>query len=160
VTFGGFPVPGATITATEETKTFSVVSDPGGLYSFADLSDGSWKIEIEMQCFAKLEAEVTVASNMAPGKWELTLLPIDQLTARSKLEQAPPTLPPVAAAPTSAKKPDGTAGPAEIPKAPDEQAQESADGFLVNGSVNNAATSQYSLDRAARACIRADSRPS
>jgi len=54
VTFGGFPVPGATITATEETKTFSVVSDPGGLYSFADLSDGSWKIEIEMQCFAKL----------------------------------------------------------------------------------------------------------
>jgi len=148
VTFGGFPVPGATITATEETKTFSVVSDPGGLYSFADLSDGSWKIEIEMQCFAKLEAEVTVASNMAPGKWELTLLPIDQLTARSKLEQAPPTLPPVAAAPTSAKKPDGTAGPAEIPKAPDEQAQESADGFLVNGSVNNAATSQYSLDRA------------
>ncbi len=36
----------------------------------------------------------------------------------------------------------------EIPKAPDERSEQSNDGFLVNGSVNNAATSQYSLDRA------------
>jgi trimeric autotransporter adhesin len=38
--------------------------------------------------------------------------------------------------------------PTEIPKPPDEQSQQANDGFLVNGSVNNAATSQYSLDRA------------
>jgi len=47
------------------------------------------------------------------------------------------------------KKPgDAASGTTEIPKAPDEQSQQSSDGFLVNGSVNNAATSQYSLDRA------------
>jgi hypothetical protein len=149
VTFGGFPVPGATVTMTHGTKKFSVVSDRGGVYTFDDLADGPWKIEIEMQLFAKLEAEVTVVPNMPPAKWDLTLLPLDQLMARSKLAQAPPTLPPAPNAPADGKKPDSAAaGPTEIPKPPDEQSEQSNDGFLVNGSVNNAATSQYSLDRA------------
>jgi len=149
ITFGGFPVPGATVTATQGSKKVSVVSDAGGVYSFDDLADGPWKIEIEMQCFAKIEADVTVAANMAAGKWELTLLPMDQLMARSKLTQAPPTLAAEVSATAGGKKPEGTAaGPTEIPKAPEEQSEQSNDGFLVNGSVNNAATSQYSLDRA------------
>jgi len=149
VTFGGYPVPGATVTATQGTKKVTVVSDAGGLYSFDDLADGPWKIEIEMQCFAKLEADVTVAPKTPPAKFELTLLPLDQLMAQSKLTQAPPTLAPVLTSPAGVKKPDGSAaGPTEIPKAPDEQSEQSYDGFLVNGSVNNAATSQYSLDRA------------
>jgi hypothetical protein len=149
ITFGGFPVPGATVTATQGTKKVSVVSDPGGLYSFDDLADGPWKIEIEMQCFVKLDADVVVAPKMPPGKWELQLLPLDQLMAQSKLTQAQPTLTPALTTPQAGKKPDGSnAGPTEIPKAPDEQSEQSNDGFLVNGSVNNAATSQYSLDRA------------
>jgi hypothetical protein len=149
VTFGGFPVPGATVTATQGTKKVSVVSDQGGDYAFDDLADGPWKIEIEMQLFAKLDAEVTVAPKMAPGKWELALLPMDQLMARSKLAQAPPTLPPAPTPQPGAKKPENAAaGPTEIPKPPDEQSEQSNDGFVVNGSVNNAATSQYSLDRA------------
>jgi hypothetical protein len=149
VTFGGFPVPGATVTATQGTKKVSVVSDQGGVYTFDDLADGPWKIEIEMQLFAKLETEVTVAPHMAPGKWELTLLPMDQLIARSKLSQAQPTLAPPASAPADGKKPENAAaGPTEIPKPPDEQSEQANDGFLVNGSVNNAATSQYSLNRA------------
>ena len=86
---------------------------------------------------------------MAAGKWELTLLPMDQLMAQSKLTQSPPTLAPEASTLAGAKKPEGAnAGPTEIPKAPEEQSEQSNDGFLVNGSVNNAATSQYSLDRA------------
>jgi hypothetical protein len=149
ITFGGFPVPGANVTATQGSKKISVVSDADGVYTFDDLANGPWKIEIEMQCFANLEAEVMVAPNTPPGKWELTLLPIDQLMARSKLTQAPPILAPAASAPADAKKPEGAAAaPAEIPKPPDEQSEQSNDGFLVNGSVNNAATSQYSLDRA------------
>lgn len=40
ITFGGFPVPGATVAATQGEKKFSVVSDQGGVYSFADLPDG------------------------------------------------------------------------------------------------------------------------
>ena len=51
ITFGGLPVPGVTITATQGSKTFSVTSDEGGVFHFDDLPDGQWKIEIAMQCF-------------------------------------------------------------------------------------------------------------
>ena len=148
VTFGGSPVPGATITAAQGTKRFSTSSDQGGVYSFADLPDGQWTITIEMQCFTTLHADVTVSAKMPAGQFELKLLPVDQLMAQTKLTQAPPTVLPTLVVPDGAKKADPNAGAAtEIPRAPDEQSQ-SSDGFLVNGSVNNAATSQYSLDRA------------
>ena len=102
-----------------------------------------------MQCFSKLDAEVTVAPNMPAGKWELTLLALDELMVRTKLTQTPPSLPPPPSLPAGAVKPDSAANVStEIPKAPDEQSEQSSDGFLVNGSVSNAATSQYSLDRA------------
>ena len=151
VTFGGLPLPGATITATEGTNKFTAISDQGGVYSFADLADGQWKIQIEMQCFVTIQAEVTVATSTPAGKWELTLLPADQLMASTKLTQAPPNIQAALVAPAAAKKSDAPPfgnGPVEVPKPPEEQNPQSSDGFLVNGSVNNAATSQYSLDRA------------
>jgi trimeric autotransporter adhesin len=150
VTFGGFGVPGATITATQGQKKFSVTSDEGGSYRFDDLPDGHWKIEISLQCFATISAEVTVAADSPPGRWELHLLPLDQLKALANTQ--PPAITPkpslqIDAAKTAAP-PATTAAAAEIPKPPDDASQESSDGFLVNGSVNNAATSQFSLDRA------------
>jgi hypothetical protein len=151
VTFAGLPVPGVTITATQGEKKVGAVTDQGGRYDFSDLADGAWKIEIEMQCFSTIHADVTVAPNMAAGKWELTLLPLDQLMVRTKVTQAAPNLPPTLIQPAPAKKAEGASAAAtapEIPKPQDEQSQQSADGFLVNGSVNNAATSQYSLDQA------------
>jgi hypothetical protein len=149
VTFGGLPVPGVTITATQGEKKAGTVTDQGGLYDFPDLADGAWKIDIEMQCFSTIHADVTVAPNMAAAKWELSLLPLDQLMARTKLTQAPPSLPPTLVQPAPARRTEGaSAAAAEIPKPQDEQSQQAADGFLVNGSVNNAATSQYSLDQA------------
>ena len=150
VTFGGLPVPGVTITATQGEKKVSTVSDQGGLYDFPDLADGAWKIDVEMQCFSTLDADVTVAPNMVPGKWELALLPLDQLMARTKLTQAPLTLQVALIPAAPARKPDasGVAPAADITKPTEEQSQQASDGFLVNGSVNNAATSQYSLDQA------------
>jgi len=150
VTYGGLPVPGATVTATQGTKKITTSSDQGGVYSFDDLPDGQWKLQIEMQCFSTIQSEIAITPNTPPGKWELTPLPLDQLMAQTKLTQAPPTFQPILVAP-EAKKPNGSTAAnttAEIPKAPDEQSQQANDGFLVNGSVNNAATSQYALDRA------------
>src|ERR1700761_2012108 len=63
VTFGGLPVPGATITATQGSRKLIAISDQQGLYSFADLPDGTWKIEIAMQCFSTIEQTVTIAPN-------------------------------------------------------------------------------------------------
>jgi hypothetical protein len=146
VTFSGQPLPGATVTVTQGVKKLSIVTDQGGLYDFPDLADGPAKIEIEMQCFTTIDADVTVAPNTPAAKWELMLLPLDQIIALSKMApKQPPAL--ITAAPE--KKPATAPGEtAEIPKPAGDTSQESSDGFLINGTTNNAATSRFSLDQA------------
>ena len=68
VNFGGLPVPGATVTVTQGDKSFSVTTDEGGVFRFADLSDGDWKVEVKMLCFATLQADVTITPQMSPAK--------------------------------------------------------------------------------------------
>jgi hypothetical protein len=151
VTYGGLPLPGATIKATQGNTTVTAVSDPQGAYQFDDLADGKWTIEVEMQCFATIHAEVTIAPNMPAAAWELKLLPLDRLIASAQTTQPLQELPP---APTVApvKKPEGQqsaqSNAPEMPKEPQEQNEQSADGYLVQGSVNNAATSQYATNSA------------
>jgi trimeric autotransporter adhesin len=151
VTFGGMPLRGVTITARQGAKTVTVVSDQDGAFKFDDLADGQWTIDVEMQCFEKIEAAVTISSNTPAGAWELKLLPLNQLVASAQIAKPAQELP---QAPTAAllKKPESQQpapgnAPAEIPKAPEENEQ-SSDGFLVQGSVNNSATSQYSTNAA------------
>ncbi|MFZ0394281.1 MAG: carboxypeptidase regulatory-like domain-containing protein [Terracidiphilus sp.] len=152
VTFGGLPLPGATITATQGTKTLATVSDQNGAFAFDDLTDGKWTIRIAMQCFAPVRAEVTIVANMPAAAWELKLLPQAQIMAHAQTEMPAVELPPPVAdaqAQKTAQTPpqNGAQGAQEMPKAP-EQNEQSADGFLVQGSVNNAATSIYSTNPA------------
>jgi hypothetical protein len=150
ITYAGLPVPGATVTATQGSRKFTVTSDEGGLYRFTDLPDGAWTIEIVMQCFATVHAEITIAPRTPPGKWALTMLPLDELTALAKAAPTVTTPQPAlqTATPKKAGAASGAGAPVEIPKPADDSNQQSSDGFLVNGSVNNAATSQYSLNQA------------
>src|SRR5260370_19036342 len=55
VTFGGLPVPGATVTATQGSKEFATITDPQGLYSFPELTDGTWTIEVKMTVFSPIK---------------------------------------------------------------------------------------------------------
>src|ERR1022692_5021582 len=71
VTFGGLPVPGATVTATQGDKKLVAVTDPQGVYSFPDLADGVWTIQVEMLCFATLKQEVGVSASAPSPEWEL-----------------------------------------------------------------------------------------
>ncbi|MGC1424852.1 MAG: TonB-dependent receptor, partial [Terracidiphilus sp.] len=59
-----------------------------------------------------------------------------------------PTAPKPALQAATEKKHEAGTTPPEMPKPPDDANQQSSDGFLVNGSVNNAATSQFSLNQA------------
>ncbi len=150
VTFGGLPLPGATIKATQGTRTATAVSDRQGEYQLDDLADGKWTIEVEMQCFETINAEVTVAPDMAAANWEMKLLPEAQIVVEAQPEKASAELPP-APIDAVARKPDQPSAPTnapEMPKEPQEENQQSTDGFLVQGSVNNAATSQYSTNSA------------
>jgi hypothetical protein len=172
VFFVGVPVPGAEVTVTQGDKHRLAVTDRQGLYEFPDLADGVWKIRIEMRGFLTLDVEVKIVAETPQGAWELKLLELDKLLAEAqtgKVVSEP--LQPLAAEPahslsgelgkapakpeagksTAQKKdepkPEETAAPPpQTP--PDENAEKAADGLLVNGSENNAATSQFSLSPA------------
>ena len=171
VTFSGLPLPGSTVTvtATQGDKKVVAISDDQGLFSFADLADGKWSLTIEMTGFAPLKQEITVAPDAAAGTFEMKVLTLDQIRAEDKpvkfdpAQLANPPVVAVVAAPSvatvaAAKEKDKTAAAgaktqaaaAPIPEAPppDATAQQANDGYLINGSVNNAATSQYSLNAA------------
>src|SRR5581483_5544758 len=117
VTFGGLPVPGATITATRGSKQAVAISDAQGFYVFPDLKDGVWKIRVEMTGFAPVSGEITVAPNTAPAKWELKLLPIEQIQA--------------------------SAAPVPVQPVPRAGSPQTEEGLLVNGSENNGAASAF-----------------
>ena len=185
VKFGGLPLPGATVTAKptnakDGDKTFDAISDLEGRYSFPDLPDGTWTIQVEMPLFSPLQQEVTVGAGAAASDWDLKLLPPDKISAI--VTPAPPRLqvaetPAAATAPTAAPpKParNGKAAPAPTntatafqrtdlnaaagrnanndasAPAPDNAvsetsaaSQRAADGLLINGSVNNGASSPF-----------------
>lgn len=157
VTYGGLPLPGATVTATQGTKTLATVTDENGAFHFDDLASGQWTIKIEMQLFASDQATVTIAPDTPAAKFEMKLESEGKLLAQSQMAAQPievPAAPAPALANRQEKKADqkdaqanqqGSA--ADMPKAPSENDQ-SADGFLVQGSVNNAATSQYATNPA------------
>jgi hypothetical protein len=111
VKFGGLAVPGATVTATQGDKKLVAITDPRGVYTFADLADGVWNLQVEMLCFATLKNEVAIAPNAPSPEWELKLLPLDEIKAA-----APPPAPPTGA--PAASTPAATAGtPAAGPTA-------------------------------------------
>ena len=154
VTFGGLPFPGATITARRGANRFTVTSDQSGRYRFDDLPDGEWVIEISMQCFVPIHAEVTITANAAPRTWEMKLLSVQQLIASAKPAPPDTTGQPAAQSAAIPSSPDTAAvataanTPIDIPRPSEPSDQDNSDGFLVNGSVNNAATSMFSLNQA------------
>ncbi len=114
VKFGGLPVPGATVTVSQGDKKLVAVTDQQGAYSFPDLADGIWKIQIEMLCFEPINQEIGITPGAASPEWELKLLPLDQIKA-----SAPPPAPTSApSASTTAAAPSGTAPAAPATSAP------------------------------------------
>lgn len=149
VTFNDLPVPGATVTIIQDKQKLTTVTDAGGVFQFANLQDGAWKIEIQMEFFAPIRAEVTVSAKTAAGEWKLTPLPMEQLIARAQKETPAPDAPPGPGIPELKTSKAATQESAQqAPKEPPEENEQSADGYLVNGSVNNAATSAYSTNPA------------
>jgi hypothetical protein len=113
VMFGGLPVPGATVTVMQGDKKLVAVTDQNGAYSFPDLADGIWKIQVEMSCFATINQEIAVAPDAPGGLWELKLLPLDQIKTSAP---APAPKPAAAAATTNAAAPATSTGqPAATP---------------------------------------------
>jgi hypothetical protein len=167
VIFGGLPVPGATVTASAGDKKLVTATDELGIFTLPDATEGVWTLRVEMLGFEMLTRDVTVTAEPQPSAWTLILRPFDEIT-----RGIPRPASVVAPAPSSAATPRGTAPAAAVPgrggfqragvvatpppaaangaarPIPDEppapeNAQGAADGFLINGSVNNGAASPF-----------------
>jgi trimeric autotransporter adhesin len=137
VLFNGMPVPGAVVTVTREGASVSTVTDQGGTYSFPDLANGEWKVRIAMFGFVPTEGQVSIETPSLTT-WELKMLPLDRIQADLQS--------PVSAPPIRVNKP-GEPAPrfsAAEETTPDELNGSAADGFLINGSINNGAASPFS----------------
>ncbi len=168
VKFGGLPVPGATVTVSAAGKTFTAITDQQGAYSFADIPEGAGAIEIEMLGFEKVRQELTSSPT---SEWELKMLPLGEIHAvAAAAPPTPATAPPLEKsrkgknappAPTNTAAPfqradlNTAAGPAPPPasdgnddQSPSDLAQRAADGFLINGTANNGASSPFSMAQA------------
>ena len=157
VKLGTLPVPGAAVTARRGDQTVAALTDAQGVYVFRDLADGTWTIRVEMRGFASLEREV-----QSPGtaEWNLTILPLAKITeaganAEVRAAQSPKVAikhPPKVAAPAATNTTSGfqraevsaSNAPVAATEISADVSRRAADGLLVNGSVNNAASSPFS----------------
>ena len=138
VQFSKQPVPGAMVTLTRGSQTFRALTDPQGVYRFENLPDGSsWTAKVEMQLFAVETREITVSN--PPIYWDLKALPVESLGPLTKAKQ--PFERSETSVAASSKRTDKQQ---QTPSAED-LAMKAADGFLVNGTVNNGASSPFAL---------------
>lgn len=75
VTCADLPIPGATVTVRRGDATRTTTTDAGGQYSFPELPDGAWDVEIEMPGFARLGGKVAASPTAPASKWTLALVP-------------------------------------------------------------------------------------
>src|SRR5438045_4034716 len=92
---GGLPVPGATVTASRGDKKVVTTTDEHGGYSFRYLSDGVWKIQIEMLGFVTASKEIGVMAEAPSPEWDLKLMSMAEVKAA--------VAPPAPAAPAAPK---------------------------------------------------------
>src|SRR5262245_14612502 len=111
VMFGGVPVPGVTVTATQGDKKFTALTDQQGAYSFPELADGPFAIQVEMLGFSTLKQEVTTQT----ASFELKMVPIEELHAEVAHGVPSDPAPAAAAAATAAAAPATNAKPLNAP---------------------------------------------
>jgi hypothetical protein len=156
VTFHGLPVPGAVVTAIQGDRKLITSTDDDGIYSFPDLTDGTWTIEVQMPTFTKVAREVGVGPGAPPPAWELKLAPPPAIPAPSGTLSAAAGTPPLPGAPGGRGArggplpAGGRGGPQMTPEqaqaaararaaaqlaAQDKAQSRSGDAFVLSGSV-------------------------
>jgi hypothetical protein len=165
VTLMGVSIPGATVSAKQGDKSLSTITDQDGIYRFTDIADGTWTITVSMVGFETMTREITLPST-AQGVWELTLLPIEKIVGTLPAPR-PVTVQPAGGSGSQSRNATPAAAPQQgfqragvnqvstpVPPPATEDAPAdptgigSAAGLLINGSVNNGATTPFAQPRA------------
>jgi hypothetical protein len=115
----GLPVPGATVTATLGDKKVVTTTDAQGAYSFSNLADGNWTIQIEMLGFAPLSRVVGIAPDAPSPEWDLKLVSLaalrQSLAPKPAAQAAAPQVAAQANPVAPAANPQGATGQARRP---------------------------------------------
>ncbi len=146
VTFNGLPVPGAAVTAVQGTSKVTTITDSQGQYLFSNLPDGTWTIELRMFGFAPERREIAIGGNFPVARWELKILPLDQIKAEIQRPVLSVSVQPPPPEDKEIKQPQqAQAKPRQQNTSPEDEDlnQRAADGLLINGSVNNGAASPF-----------------
>ena len=153
VTFGGVPVPGATVTAVRADKQIVTSTDQAGVYHLADLEDGVWTIRVEMLGFSTESQVVTIAADSAPSIWALSLRPFEEMArtatgstgSKGSTGSTGSKSTATSKGATNPSSPSNPSNPstASNPDPPSDSPFGAADGFLINGSLNNGAASPF-----------------
>ena len=69
VKFGGVPVPGVTVTASQGGTKLSTITDDAGIYNFTDIAEGTWNLQVEMQMFEPQQRSITVREPPSAIQW-------------------------------------------------------------------------------------------
>ncbi len=134
VTSAGFPLPGATVTATQGTRKLVTTTDDNGVYSFTDLPDGVWTIQVEMLGFGTFSREVGIAPEAPAPHWDLKLLSAEQIKAALA---PPPASPGAPSATPAAPKTETAATPSTAPAAPSSPTSGKAPTTTQTASASN-----------------------
>jgi hypothetical protein len=136
VTFNGLPVPGATVTATKASTKASVTTNEDGIYHLANLADGLWTLTIELFGFATITREIAIPMKDEPPPDALSVRSFDELTR---------ALPPARVFDTLDSADDEE--PINLTALTGPAGMGAADGLLINGSLNNGASTPFAQPR-------------
>jgi trimeric autotransporter adhesin len=176
VMLAGVPIPGASITATQGDKKQTTITDSEGIYRFTALADGVWTVKVEMVGFETITLEVTIPppAEGPPPVSQLTFLPIEKIVGQlpapgsgsaqtagtqTAVQTGRPQQPAAGTSTAATARPGfQRAGVNQVASAPPPAATEEAPadptgmgaaaGLLINGSVNNGASTPFAQARA------------
>lgn len=164
VRFNELPVPGVTATAMQGENRIFAVTDFLGRYLFPDLAEGVWTIQIDMLGFQPMKREVTIGTESSNIEWDLAMLPLSEMKTEPIRIMNGDTAPEFQRTDVKqlAEEPDAllsneVGGTPALPGenrqnepssifanlSPEQLSERAADGFLINGSINNAANSPF-----------------
>lgn len=140
----GLAMPGAVVIAIQAEKKVTTTTDENGVFSFADLADGEWTIEVQTLGFETLRRRVTVGPSSPASAWNLKFLPKDSLMAALTKSDAHPAVRSTGTAaqfPARGRQPSGGNGHEGALRNEEatELSQSAANSFLVQGSISSAA---------------------
>src|SRR5690349_18036421 len=83
VTFAGVGVPGATVTATRDERTFSTLTTDDGTFKITKLDVGVWMLRVEMRGFVPVSREITIPADGPPPDVTLTMRSFAEIVGSS-----------------------------------------------------------------------------